>query len=80
MFGSVLGISKTNNSDREILFAEYAKATIILVQSDFSGSSDREKKEYLERVLKELEQGITFEEYQEEILKLTVAFKNKSLE
>lgn len=80
MFGSVLGISKTNNSDRETLFAEYAKATIILVQSDFSGSSDREKKEYLERVLKELEQGITFEEYQEEILKLTVAFKNKSLE
>lgn len=80
MLGEILGITDDQNKDTEVLFANYAKTTVVLVRSDFTGTNKKEAIEHLEKALKESKLDFTYDEYEDEIVGLSEVFKRISLE
>lgn len=70
MFGSVIGVRSENVRKARLVFAEYARDTILLVNNDFHNpnASEREKKAYVRELVEQNLPDITFDEYQTMIL------------
>lgn len=70
MFGSVIGMRSENIRKTRLVFAEYARDTILLVDNDFNdpNASERAKKTYVRGLIEHKLPGTTFDEYQTLIL------------
>ena len=70
MFGSVIGMRSENIRKTRLVFAEYARDTILLVDNDFNdpNASERAKKNYVRGLVEHKLPGTTFDEYQTLIL------------